>query len=54
MSYSIIGIMPEGFYFPNRETEIWIPLSLTRPQQRPGQRFIMAFSGLARLSEVTT
>ena len=51
VSYSVIGIMPEGFYFPNRETEIWIPLSLTRPQQRPGQRFIMAFAGLARLSD---
>ena len=45
VSYSVIGIMPEGFYFPDRETEIWIPLTLTMPQQRPGQRFIMAFSG---------
>ncbi|TDI23615.1 MAG: ABC transporter permease [Acidobacteria bacterium] len=51
VSYSVIGIMPEGFYFPNRETEIWIPLTLTRPQQRPGQRFIIAFSGIARLGD---
>ena len=49
VSYSVIGVMPEGFYFPDRETEIWIPLTLTMPQQRPGQRFIIAFSGLARL-----
>ena len=51
VSYSVIGVMPEGFYFPDRETEIWIPLTLTMPQQRPGQRFIIAFSGLARLRD---
>ena len=51
VSYSVIGVMPEDFYFPDRETEIWIPLTLTMPQQRPGQRFIRAFSGLARLSD---
>ena len=51
VSYSVIGVMPEGFYFPDRETEIWIPLTLTMPQQRPGQRFIIAFSGLARLKD---
>ena len=51
VSYSVIGVMPEGFYFPDRETEIWIPLTLTMPQQRPGDRFIMAFSGLARLRD---
>ena len=31
VSYSVIGVMPEGFYFPDRETEIWIPLTLTIP-----------------------
>ena len=51
VSHSVIGVMPEGFYFPDRETEIWIPLTLTMPQQRPGDRFIMAFSGLARLRD---
>ena len=51
VSHSVIGVMPEGFYFPDRETEIWIPLTLTMPQQRPGDRFIMVFSGLARLRD---
>ena len=51
VSYSVIGVMPEDFYFPDRETEIWIPLTLTMPQQRLGQRFVRAFSGLARLSD---
>ena len=51
VGYSVVGVMPEDFYFPDRETEIWIPLTLTVPQQRPGQRFIIAFSGLARLKD---
>ena len=51
VSYTVIGVMREGFYFPDRETEIWIPLTVTIPQQRPGQRFIMAFSGIARLGD---
>ena len=51
VDYAVIGVMPESFYFPDRETEIWTPLTLTRPQQRPGDRFVMAFSGLARLSD---
>jgi len=51
VDYSIVGVMPEGFYFPDRETEIWIPLSLTPQQQSPGQRFIRAFSGIARLGD---
>ncbi len=51
VSYSVIGVMHEGFYFPDHETEIWIPLTLTIPQQRPGNRLIMAFSGLARIRD---
>ena len=51
VGYSVVGVMSEDFYFPDRETEIWIPLTLTVPQQRPGQRFIIAFSGLARLKD---
>ena len=51
VDHAVIGVMPEGFYFPDRETEIWVPLMLTLPQQRPGQRFIMAFSGIARLGD---
>ena len=51
VDYSIVGVMPEGFYFPDRETEVWIPLRLTPQQQSPGRRFIVAFSGIARLAD---
>ncbi|HLK20088.1 MAG TPA: ABC transporter permease [Bryobacteraceae bacterium] len=26
--YSVIGVMPQGFHFPDRETDFWIPLGL--------------------------
>jgi putative ABC transport system permease protein len=26
--FSIVGVMPDGFHFPERETQIWVPLSL--------------------------
>ena len=51
VGYTVVGVMPEDFYFPNRDTELWVPLSVTIPQQQPGQRFVMAFSGIARLRD---
>ncbi|MBO0725003.1 MAG: ABC transporter permease [Blastocatellia bacterium] len=27
--FIIVGVMPDGFHFPERETQIWVPLSLT-------------------------
>jgi putative ABC transport system permease protein len=27
-SYAVIGIMPPDFYFPNRSSEVWVPLTL--------------------------
>ncbi|HEY0875173.1 MAG TPA: ABC transporter permease [Vicinamibacterales bacterium] len=27
-TYTIVGIMPSEFYFPDRETELWVPLTL--------------------------
>jgi putative ABC transport system permease protein len=32
-SYSVAGVMPEGFEFPDRLTEFWTPLDLTPPRQ---------------------
>jgi putative ABC transport system permease protein len=49
--YTVVGVMPPEFYFPDRDTELWTPLSITIPNQRPGNVVIMAFQGLARLQE---
>lgn len=31
-SYSVVGVMPAGFAFPSRDTELWVPLALSRAQ----------------------
>ena len=47
--YTIIGVLPAAFYFPDRETEIWSPMTLSNEPQRPGQRLIVAFGAIGRL-----
>ena len=47
--HTVVGVMPPGFYFPNREAELWTPLATTVPNLQPGQVLILAFQGLARL-----
>src|SRR6266481_670008 len=27
VNYSIVGVMPEGFYFPDRDTQLWAPIA---------------------------
>ena len=47
--YTIIGVLPAAFYFPDRDTEIWSPMTLSNEPQRPGQRLIVAFGAIGRL-----
>jgi putative ABC transport system permease protein len=47
--YSIIGVVPRGFWFPDRETVVWTPLVTELPGSRPGQRMSLSFSALAIL-----
>ena len=35
-SYTVVGVMPRGFFFPLRETEIWIPWAM-EPEQAAGR-----------------
>jgi putative ABC transport system permease protein len=28
--YTVIGVMPKGFQFPNQQSEFWVPLGLTQ------------------------
>jgi putative ABC transport system permease protein len=39
--YTVIGVMPQGFHFPNRQTDYWVPFGLT-PQllSRRGSHFL--------------
>ncbi len=52
--HTVVGVLPQDFYFPDRDTELWTPLVTTIPNQQPGQVMIRAFSGLARLKTGVT
>lgn len=50
----VVGIMPPTFQFPDAEAELWTPLGVRPPVQGPNARFLLAFSGLARLKDGVT
>ena len=35
-SFTVIGVMPKGFFFPARETELWVPWAM-EPEQASGR-----------------
>ncbi len=47
--YTVIGVMPRDFAFPNRETEAWTRLSVVSVQGENGVIRLMMFSAMARL-----
>ena len=49
--YTIVGVLPASFYFPNRDVEIWTPFVVEPPSTRPGERRVMAFPAIARLKD---
>jgi predicted permease len=46
---TVIGIMPTGFAFPNRETEYWVPFTLAPPERSVNERRVMVVPFIARL-----
>jgi predicted permease len=46
-SYQVIGVMPRGFSFPDRESEVWVPLILTSEDSQ--DRTNNEFYAVARL-----
>ena len=54
--YTVVGVLAEGFYFPNPEGEFWMPFVVppfTPPVLEPSGRFtvsVVAFSALGRLA----
>jgi predicted permease len=37
-SYRVIGVMPQGFVFPNRHTQVWVPFAFKPAEREDGQR----------------
>jgi putative ABC transport system permease protein len=50
-AYTIIGVMPAGFAFPNPDIDVWKPLALDLSKYRRGTAFLQ---GVARLKDGVT
>ena len=47
--FRIVGVMPEGFGFPDRNTDAWVPYAYTLAEAADDQRFRGYSSAIARL-----
>ena len=53
--FTIVGVVPASFSFPDPETAVWMPFVDTLPPPtQPGTRFIGAFTAVARLKPGVT
>ena len=51
LSYTVVGIMPPGFRFPDPATEFWVPLAIAPPEPaRPGEMRIALMPVIAKLN----
>jgi putative ABC transport system permease protein len=54
-SFTIVGVVPASFSFPDPEVAVWLPFVETPPPPvQPGTRFIDAFTAVARLKPGVT
>ena len=51
-NYTVIGVMPPGFQFPSRTTELWLPLVFS--EKLAGSRGSHAFSAIGRMKPGVT
>jgi putative ABC transport system permease protein len=53
--YTVVGVMPPGFAFPDRETQVWVPAQITQTHSDDGKRIsLQIFSALARMKPGVT
>ena len=52
--YTVVGIMPKGFYFVNPEVMLWRPLAFTPQQKSDEQRHNNNYQNIARLKPGAT
>ena len=53
-SYRIVGVMPAGFMFPNRETALYVPFAFTEKQKSDLERGFEFSTSIARLAPGAT
>jgi putative ABC transport system permease protein len=51
---TVIGVMPRDFAFPDRETQLWIPMAVASVIGEQGARRMSIFAALARLNPGVT
>ena len=52
--YTVVGVMPKGFYFLNPDVMLWRPLAFTAQQKSDEQRHSNSFQNIARLKPGAT
>jgi len=52
--YSVIGVMPQGFYFLNPEVMLWTPLAFTADQKADSSRHNNSWQNIGRLKPGAT
>jgi predicted permease len=52
--YRVLGIMPEGFAFPSRETALWVPFAFTEAQRSDDERGNEYSASIGRLKPGAT
>jgi len=40
--YTVVGVMPKGFYFPSRSVEFWLPINISPSELKPDRIFDMS------------
>jgi putative ABC transport system permease protein len=52
-SYTVVGVMPPGFAFPSNDTDLWVPLALTRAQlTNHGNHYLQVIARLKTNSSI--
>lgn len=53
-AHAIVGILPPGFAFPDRDTVAWVPMHVRPSRTAEGGSWIQMFTGIARLKPGAT
>lgn len=53
-NYTVVGVMPEGFAFPNKEVQLWVPFAFTEAQRSDNERGNEYSGSIGRLAPGAT
>lgn len=53
-AYKVIGVMPEGFAFPNKDVQLWVPFAFTEEQRSDNERGNEFSASIGRLAPGAT